>query len=195
MSLSKIQDFAQSKSFSEIKLHLGCGGERFNNWVNIDNFDYEPSDTSRSGANYDLKMDIRNLDVEDGVVSAILTVHVIEHFVRWEALGLLAHWHSKLRSGGVLITEMPDLDKCIELYLLGTRAPHIDTPLGKLNQGKTQFFGNQWSGLDYETHRYVWTIDEFCGALVSTGFEILEATHDALFHMPGRDMLVKAVKR
>ena len=89
--------------------------------VNIDNYDYEEHDTSRDGAEYDIKMDIRNLDVLDDTVDRILLVHTVEHFVRWEMVDMLTHYYEKLKTGGELIVEMPDLDKCIEWYLMGKK--------------------------------------------------------------------------
>lgn len=191
---SKILSCAEQLGYSEIKLNLGSGGRPLPGWINIDNYDYEKNDSSRSASIYDLKADIRDLDVPDNYVDAILLVHVLEHFVRWETVGLLRSWFGKLKTGGCLIVEMPDLDKCIEWYLRGKNAPTMRTPIGDLNMGFTQFYGNQWDRLDYETHRYVWTQSEFCAELSSVGFKIISAGYDAKFHQPGRDMFVVAQK-
>jgi predicted SAM-dependent methyltransferase len=189
-----INAWAKDNGLSAINLNLGCGGRPLKGWINIDNYDFDPRDTSRSGSVYDIKMDIRTLQVEDDSVNSILLVHVLEHFVRWETFKMLAHFYTKLLTGGKLIVEMPDLDRCIALYLKGKEAPHMNTPLGSLNMGFTQFYGNQWSELDYETHRYVWTTREFVMALESIGFRDISVSHDAKFHMKGRDMFVVAVK-
>ena len=190
-----INQFAQERNLTTLKLHLGSGGSYLRGWVNIDNFEYENNDTSRTDSKYDVKMDIRDLDVEDESVDEIMLIHVMEHFVRWESINLIKQFHRKLKPGGLLIIEMPDLDKCIEWYLKGKAAPHINTPLGSINMGKTQFYGNQWDGLDYETHRYVWTLSEFINVLQAEGFDIVQADHNALFHAKGRDMLVAAMKQ
>jgi predicted SAM-dependent methyltransferase len=187
-----INEYAARHNLSEINLHLGCGGEALEGWINIDNYDYEASDSSRSGAKYDIKMDIKSLDAAPGSVDKILLVHVLEHFVRWEALDLLAQFHALLKPGGLLIMEHPDLDGCIKMYLENSAT--IDTPLGTLNKGFTQFYGNQWDRLDYETHRYVWTKREMRQELKSLGYEIVVLDNDAQFHVPGRDMRVMARK-
>ena len=192
--VSLINSYAQINQLSKIKLNLGAGGRLLKGWINIDNYDYEEGDTSRSASQYDIKMDIRKLDVDDETVDAILMVHVVEHFVRWEFIDMLDHYYDKLKKGGEFLIETPDLDKCIEWYLRGCEAPHINTPLGTMNMGKTLFYGNQWSKLDYETHRYVWTLREMVDVLRDKGFEILQANHDALFHSKGRDMFVVGVK-
>lgn len=190
----KINDYAKDKKLKSINLHLGCGGNNWPKWINIDNYDYDPKDTSRSGSHYDIKMDIRKLDVKDSTVDKIALVHTIEHFVRWETLNLLSHFYQKLKKNGELIVEMPDLDKCIEWYLKGASARHMQTPLGNLNMGFTQFYGNQWSEIDFETHRYVWTKDEFSKVLTDLGFTVKEIHNEKSTHEKGRDMFVRALK-
>jgi len=188
-----INAYARRRNLDEINLHLGCGGQNLEGWINIDNYDYEAEDTSRSGSFYDLKMDIRALDAAPDSVDKILLVHVLEHFVRWEALDLLAQFHRLLKPEGLLIMEHPDLDRCIQMYLEGSAT--FNTPIGALNIGFTQFYGNQWDRLDYETHRYVWTKKEMALELKKIGFEILVLDNQAKFHVPERDMRVVARKR
>jgi len=190
----KINKYAKDKNLKSINLHLGCGGNYWQGWINIDNYDFDPKDTSRSGSNYDIKMDIRNLEVKDSTVDKISLIHTIEHFVRWETVNLLSDFYSKLKPGGQLIIEMPDLDKCIEWYLKGKGAPHMNTPLGELNMGFTQFYGNQWSEIDFETHRYVWTKSEFSKVLSDCGFIVKEIHNERSTHQKGRDMYVLAQK-
>jgi len=189
-----INRYAEKHGIKEINLHLGCGGHNLANWINIDNFDYVEGDNSRSGSNYDIKMDIRELDVSDNTVDCILLVHVIEHFVRWQTIDMLKHYYQKLKSGGFLYIEMPDLDGCISWCQKGKKAPHIDTPIGPLNMGFTQLYGNQWDRLDYETHRYVWTKNEIGNVLKDIGFQILQLNNEARYHHKDRDMFVTAQK-
>lgn len=186
--------YAAEHGHEELNLHLGCGGQNLAGWINIDNYDFDGQDSSRSGSAYDVKMDIRRLDVADASVARILLVHVMEHFVRWEAVEMLQHYFCKLRSGGLLMIEQPDLDACIQWYLKGKEAPHIDTPLGRRNMGFTQFYGNQWDRLDYETHRYVWTQPELREVLEGIGYRVLKMDNEARFHQPGRDMFVIAAR-
>lgn len=189
-----INEYANKNNFNEIKLNLGSGGRPMKGWINIDNFDYEKNDSSRSGSVYDIKMDIRNLDVDDDTVDEILLSHVIEHFVRWETIKMLKHYFNKLKQGGKIIVEMPDLDRCIAWYIRQKQTPSIKTPIGIMNMGLTQFYGNQWDELDYETHRYVWRIDEFTSVLKEIGFTIQSASYQAIFHQKERDMFVVGVK-
>ncbi len=190
--LPKINRYAAEKKMNEIKLHLGCGGFYLDGWINIDNYDFDPMDSSRSGANYDIKMDIRKLEAQPNSIGKILLVHVLEHFVRWEAIELLKQFYRLLKPGGSLIMEHPDFDQCI--YFYQHRKETIQTPLGHLNIGFTQFYGNQWDRIDYETHRYVWTQDELGDVLAQIGFESIKMTNETQFHVPERDMAVIAKK-
>jgi hypothetical protein len=192
--MGKINEFAAVGNNQKILLNLGCGGRPLKGWINVDLYDYEKNDSSRSGAFYDLKMDISNLDVDDSSVDEILLVHVVEHFTRWKTIEMMTHYFDKLKAGGRIIVEMPELDKCINLYLTGSQAPHMNTPIGPINMGFSQFYGNQWDELEYETHRYVWTIREFTSVLKNIGFSVIQANHDAVFHLKGRDMFVVAEK-
>lgn len=181
-----------------MKLHLGCGSDYLDGYTNIDKFDYEKGDTSRRGSKYDVKADIFKLPLENNSIELILIVHTLEHFYRWDTIDILKEFYRVLQLGGKLVVEMPDLDRCIEWYVNAKYDRHggkiLNTPLGKLNKGFIQLYGNQWSRLEYETHKYVWTKPEFIGVLQEADFSIEEVTNKTEFHMVNRDMRVIAVK-
>lgn len=185
--------FARKKGLKEVRLHLGCGGHRLPGYINIDFHATASRDSSRTGFRPDLRLDMLKMSMPDGSVDEILTVHTLEHFNRWVTISLLVKWHAWLKPGARLTVEQPDLDRCIDFYL-NRKGEDLDTPLGKLNRGFCQFYGNQWDGLDYETHRYVWTSREFERVLVDAGFSTVSISHEAKFHVPERDMRVEAVK-
>lgn len=65
----------------------------------------------------------------------ILSVHVIEHFWRWEALDVLREWLRVLKPGGVMILECPNLaTACAELLKdpdsLPAPVPKASAPCG-----------------------------------------------------------------
>ena len=181
-----------------MKLHLGCGSDYLDGYINVDKFDYEKGDTSRRGSKYDVKADIFTLPFRSKSIELILIVHVLEHFYRWDTIDILREFSRVLQAGGKLVVEMPDLDRCIQWYVEGGYDRHggraINTPLGRLNKGYTQLYGNQWSRLEYEVHRYVWTKSEFTEVLQNIRFSIEEVTNKTKFHMVNRDMRVIAVK-
>jgi len=181
-----------------VKLHLGCGSDYLDEYINVDKFDYEKGDTSRRGSKYDVKADIFKLPFKNTSVELILIVHVLEHFYRWDTIDVLKEFYRVLQPSGKLIVEMPDLDRCIEWYVNAKYDRHggkvLNTPLGKLNKGLIQIFGNQWSRLEYEVHRYVWTRSEFTEVLQGAGYHLESITDDTEFHMKRRDMRVMVAK-
>ena len=177
-----------------MKLHLGCGNMYLKGYVNVDCFDMVVGDTSRAGCRYDVKANILTLPFKENTVSRILMIHVLEHFYRWETLSLIKDFYRVLKKHSLLYIEMPDLDKCIEWYMKDGRlgGKTIKTPLGRLNKGFTQLYGNQWSGLVYEVHKYVWSKSEIVEVL-SPYFEVKDINNKPKYHMKDRDMQIIAV--
>jgi SAM-dependent methyltransferase len=72
---------------------------------------------SRAGHRPDVVCDLRRLEpFESQSVDEILSVHVIEHFWRWEAADVLREWARVLKPGGVMVLECPNLaTACAEL--------------------------------------------------------------------------------
>ncbi|MBS3952248.1 MAG: FkbM family methyltransferase [Methylomicrobium sp.] len=89
-----------------LKLHLGCGEQRLNGYINID-YPSEHHQVMRPSVDYEA--DIIQLSCSDGVVDEIRLHHVFEHFNRVQALALLINWQRWLRIGGRLHIETPDL--------------------------------------------------------------------------------------
>ena len=84
-----------------IKLNLGCGTRKLPGYVNIDiNKECAP----------DMLADVRKLDrIDDNSVEEIIAIHLFEHFFYWEVPAILAGWSTKLKEGGKLIIECPDV--------------------------------------------------------------------------------------
>ena len=172
-----------------VRLHLGCGGQKWRDFVNVDLYPYDsqPADRSREGCVADVFADMRSLGLSDASVDEIFTSHTLEHFVRWEAIDMLRDWHRMLKSGGSLIIETPSFWRCV-LWLFHPRRTRRRVAMN-------QFYGNQLDRLDFETHRYVWTVRELQQVLAAdVGFRHVEVSHDTWTHYPGRDMHVVATK-
>ncbi|HYG35084.1 MAG TPA: FkbM family methyltransferase, partial [Clostridia bacterium] len=95
-----------------LKLHLGCGENHFNGYVNIDFPPSEHSVQTRIGA--DAFADITKLAFPSGSLQEIRSHHVFEHFTRPDSLGLLILWQEMLQVGGKLHIETPDVMGCAE---------------------------------------------------------------------------------
>lgn len=91
------------------KLHLGCGRQYVQGWVNSD-----INPTYRK----DLWLDLRNpWPIRQGEVSHIYSLHVFEHFDLIDLRTVLSECLRVLRAGGVMRVVVPSLEKAISCYL------------------------------------------------------------------------------
>jgi len=186
--MKTLYELVQSRPPGQVKLHLGCGGVRWKDFINVDLFPFDSTvtDSSRNGCVADVFADIRRLELPDASVDEIFTSHTFEHFPKWEGLAMLRDWHRMLKPGALLIIETPDFWRCVLWLFHPSRF--------KRDKGRTQFYGNQWDGIDFETHRYVWSATELREEVVKLGFNKVRVTHRTETHFPGRDMRLEAWK-
>ena len=140
-----------------LKLHLGCGNQRHEGFVNID---------CKKTPATDLICDIRDLACfENDSIDEIECYHVFEHFpVCLHAnvskdygekyallIMVLQEWRRTLKDGGKLVIEMPDLDKTMEAYLKADEADkeRLLIPI----------YGSYRNGDDTDIHR--WGANEY----------------------------------
>jgi len=183
-----LADYLAARKRPEVKLHLGCGGMRWRDFVNVDMnpHDAATADSSRNGCVADVFADMRELGLPDNSIDEIFTSHTIDHFTRWAAVDMFRDWYRMLKPSGIVVIEVADFFRCI-LWL----AHPIPA---KRQAARNQFYGNQWDRVDYETHRYVWTAKELVGVLRGIGFRQASCSHSTWTHYPGRDMHIEAVK-
>jgi len=180
--------YLATKNPAKVKLHLGCGGMRWQDFINVDKnpHDHSTPDSSRSGCVADVFADMSALGLPDNSIDEIFTSHTVDHFTRWAAIDMLRDWHRMLRPGGVAVIEVADFVRCV----LWLAHPNRE----KRQAARNQFYGNQWDRLEYETHRYLWSSSELVGVLQEIGFRKVTCSHATLTHYPGRDMHVEAFK-
>jgi predicted SAM-dependent methyltransferase len=158
--LQKVPRFLQSLP---TKLHLGCGRNRKDGWVNIDLFD--------SGA--DLRLDLREpWPFPDNSVSYIYSEHVFEHFeFHLEVPALLQQALRVLVPGGVFDVVVPCSEEALKAYgnpdaaywATSAKAWHPDwcqTELDHINYHFRQ---------DGE-HKYAWDAETLARTLKMSGF-------------------------
>ena len=88
-----------------LKLHLGCGGQHWEGWLNID---------VNENSAADLIMDFREIKniFKVNTVDEIAMMHSISYLRLWEAKDLFHEMYSLLKKGGKCILEFPDILKC-----------------------------------------------------------------------------------
>ena len=97
-------------------LHLGCGSNKFDGWVNADFYSgikfwkkYKNRPDWMLGLRYPLNC---NDNVWDGVFSE----HTLEHLYPNQALSLLKELYRTMREGAWLRISVPDLAKYVDFY-------------------------------------------------------------------------------
>ena len=93
-----------------MKLHLGCGTNRIEGWLNVD------IDSPQA----DLHVDLRQpLPYADAAVAFIFNEHFLEHITRDEGLTFLRECRRVLKPSGVFRVSTPDLRWLIAQYQSG----------------------------------------------------------------------------
>lgn len=183
-----IKELIELRKPDKVKLHLGCGGVRWQDFINIDFYPHDPSkkDSSRDGCVADVFGDMKSLGLPDNSIDEIFTSHTIDHFTKWVAIDMFKDWFRMLKPEGILIIEVADFWRCI-LWLF-----HLNSEKRRL--ARAQFYGNQWDRIDFETHRYVWSAKEIYFILREVGFRSVRIHHKTWTHYSGRDMHIEAQK-
>ena len=150
-----------------MKLHLGCGKKLWDGYVNID---------IKGG---DVKADIRFLPFDNSTADEIVAIHVCEHFMLTEIVGVISRWRDLVKECGMLVVELPCWDKVVA---------HIKND-GPENMTRWALYGEPSThrdGID-AVHKYCYSISEFRKILEMAGFS--EAVCETpKFHQPTRDM-------
>lgn len=112
-----------------LKLHLGCGDEYQDDYINVDF--YIPEDKK-----VDARFDILSIPYPDNSVDEIKAFHVIEHFDFFEVQKLLKEWNRVLKPGGKLYLETPDFLSTCAAFVQGSEEFRVFL--------YNQFFGHNW---------------------------------------------------
>ena len=159
-TLAQLKSLNLWKEGEPIRLHLGCGGQRLNGYINID---YPPSEHNIIRVKADIYADIKSLYFPPESVDEIRLHHVFEHFNRGNALALLVRWHEWLKVGGKLHIETPDV--------FGSAKMLASNVSYKIKQGILRhIFGSHEA--DWAYHYDGWYEDKFRRILSSLGFEV-----------------------
>jgi SAM-dependent methyltransferase len=95
-----------------LRLNLGCGDKILPGYVNVDVVE------ARAGMKPDVICDLHDLaPFSDASADEILSVHVVEHFWRWEIRDVMREWVRVLKPGGKMIIECPNLLSACRTFL------------------------------------------------------------------------------
>jgi SAM-dependent methyltransferase len=95
-----------------MRLNLGCGDKILPGYVNVDVVE------ARAGMKPDVVCDLHDLaPFDDAIADEILSVHVVEHFWRWEIRDVLREWVRVLKPGARMIVECPNILSACRTFL------------------------------------------------------------------------------
>ena len=95
-----------------LRLNLGCGDKILPGYVNVDVVE------ARAGMKPDVVCDLHDLaPFADASAEEILSVHVVEHFWRWEIRDVMREWARVLKPGGRMIIECPNILSACRTFL------------------------------------------------------------------------------
>lgn len=152
---------AEPDSGNKTRLHLGCGLQYFEGYINID---YPQSEhTVQQNARVDLYADITRLNFPADTIDEIRLHHVFEHFDRAHALALLVHWAKWLKIGGILHIETPDVMQSARQLVSGIS-------YGQKQAVMRHVFGSHES--DWAYHYDGWYDEKFVNVLGKLGFKV-----------------------
>ena len=165
-----------------LKLHLGCGRNYLEGYVNVD---LPSEDQGLMKAKADIYKDIRDLKYSENSIDEIRNHHLLEHFTRQEALKLLLQWRNWLKPNGFLVIETPDFERCIELFLKSDTRTKFKIA--------RHIFGSHES--DWAIHKDFWDKSKFEFILNKLGFEIVEIKqfNSVLGKIPKTSFLVNKI--
>ena len=151
---------------SPIKLNLGCGPEHLQGFINVD------LAINWSGKRPD----------------EIHAYHFLEHIWRWKVDTVLTDWLRVLKPGGLLVLELPCLDKIIAAfsYFQENNKP-IDNRMTLWG-----LYGDPNYKSEEMTHKWCWSIGELTETLEKFGMRA--ELKQPQTHIAVRDMRIEATK-
>jgi glycosyltransferase involved in cell wall biosynthesis len=177
---------SKHKMLSKLKLHLACGHDYNEDYINVDL--YAPED-----AKCDVRFDVQKLPYPDNSVDEIKAFHIIEHFHFFEIKEVLNEWYRVLKPGGRLYLETPDFLETCRSFVEGSSTMPIED-WRVLLYG--HFFAHPW--VPGQTHKFLFTETQLRTNLGWAGFKtvnrLLPASKYVMEHTKHLFLTVEAFK-
>jgi len=100
----------QLRGQKDLKLHLGCGNQHLEGYVNVD---ISPASSA------DIVVSAERLPFLNGCASEIFTSHMIEHIPRESLNTTIIEWHRLLAPNGRLVIRCPNFELYVHEWLKG----------------------------------------------------------------------------
>lgn len=170
------------------KLNLGCGDKILPGYINVD------VAGSRQGRKPDVLCDLRRLKpFADNEIDEILSVHVVEHFWRWEIVDVVKEWVRVLKPGGMMVIECPNLlTACQEIM------QNPDTAIGPGKEGRRSMwvlYGDPAWKDPLMMHRWAYTPESLMQLMREAGLVNLRQEPAQFKLKEPRDMRIVGEKR
>lgn len=152
------------------RLHLGSG---FYHWPGFTNLDTQ--------GNPDVLCDFINDKLDFTDIDEIHAIHLFEHLPRLRVEDILRNWSKCLKPNGLLVMEMPSVDKIAQLIVDGVRNQRLTTMglYGDPND-KKPFMMHEWGYQEWELE----------AILTNCGFGDIKFK-EPVYHIAKRDLRVE----
>ncbi len=166
------------------RINLGCGGKLLPGFVNVD------LANNWSSVQPDLVCDVTGpLPFPTDHADEVHSYHVLEHIQRFKAEACLKEWVRIIKPGGLLVLELPCLDKIVRIY-----AHHlIDKTPADPRMTIWGLFGDPSYETEEMMHKWCWSVQELGDLLWDIGLEEVSSDKPQT-HQPNRDMRLTARK-
>lgn len=165
-----------------MKLNIGSGTNPMPGYFNID---------AAALPGVQQVADARQIALPDEVADEVISIHLVEHFYRWEVPVVLKEWARLLKPRGKLVVELPDVVKCCSNIVHGREGKHPD------QLGLWGIYGDPGTANPLMMHRWGWTFSTLSPLIAAAGFVYI-TEHETKFHGTGRgvrDFRVEAFKK
>ena len=170
------------KKSSSTKLNLGCGAKLWEGFINVD------FPGNWSGKKPDVECDISKLPFDSSSMDEVHAIHVLEHFYRSDAVDVLKEWARVLKKDGLMVIEVPCLDKV--LYHFKAENPHPQLTMWPLYSDPRPEVHKKDPNM---LHKWCYCISELEALFKEVGLDNVELL-EPIYHVKERDMRITGRK-